>query len=106
MKRMKVIRVESTKSRARKSKADQMLSFFKDGQAGTMEQLAKQLKTTTPAIRSFINSLRKRGYQIFNRPIAGTNKTEYFIPSRKNIGEVVKNKARISMVEERGTYLL
>jgi biotin operon repressor len=105
--RMKVTMINNvTQSTKTKTKADILLSYLEDGNTGTMDFFAKYLNTSRDGVRAHICTLRNKGYQIFNRPILGTRKTEYFIPSRRDKGTVVKNKARISMVEEHGTYVL
>lgn len=88
------------------TKKERLLAFFKDGNKGTMQQLAKALNTSADGVRSFVNILRTEGHPIFNEVIPGTNQTYYFLAKPSMKRKHVNNKVRITMDVPRGKHVL
>ena len=85
------------------TKAAQLLDMLQKGEKGNMQYVAKKLKTSIHGVRSFVHSLRTKGYDVLTRDL-GSNRTEYFLADVTRTTTIVNSKAHYSLAIPRGKY--
>jgi len=59
------------------SKMEKLRSLLNNGVIATQSELAKMINAKDYQVRSYVSTLRSKGWAIINYPIPGSNKTKY-----------------------------